>query len=56
MLDFNDVPSAVNPAGGDLNQQRDTLRADLLARLESVLMTLLPAGKKRGQKCTVGDV
>ena len=56
MLDFNDVPSAVNPAGGDLNQQRDTLRADLLARLESVLMTLLPAGKKRGQKYLVGDV
>jgi len=56
MLDFNDVPSAVNPAGGDLNQQRDTLRADLLVRLESVLMTLLPAGKKRGQKYLVGDV
>ena len=56
MLDFNDVPSAVNPAGGDLNAQRDAIRSDLLARLESVLMTLLPAGKKRGQKYLVGDV
>ena len=56
MLDFNSVPPVANPAGGDLNQQRDAIRADLLARLESVLMTLLPAGKKRGQKYLVGDV
>mgnify|MGYP000317102185 CR=1 FL=1 len=56
MLDFNDVPSVAHPPGGDFDQQRDALRADLLARLESVLMTLLPAGKKRGQKYLVGDV
>ena len=56
MLDFNSVPPVANAAGGDLNQQRDAIRADLLARLESVLMTLLPAGKKRGQKYLVGDV
>ena len=56
MLDFNSVPPMANPPGGDLNQQRDAIRADLLARLESVLMTLLPAGKKRGQKYLVGDV
>ncbi len=56
MLDFNSVPPVANPTGGDLNQQRDAIRADLLARLESVLMTLLPAGKKRGQKYLVGDV
>lgn len=56
MLDFNSVPPQAFPAGGDLNQQRDAIRADLLARLESVLMTLLPAGKKRGQKYLVGDV
>lgn len=56
MLDFNSVPTVANAAGGDLNQQRDAIRADLLARLESVLMTLLPAGKKRGQKYLVGDV
>ena len=49
MLDFNSVPPVANATGGDLNQQRDAIRADLLARLESVLMTLLPAGKKRGQ-------
>lgn len=56
MLDFNSVPPVANAAGGDLNAQRDAIRADLLARLESVLMTLLPAGKKRGQKYLVGDV
>ncbi len=56
MLDFNSVPPVANATGGDLNQQRDAIRADLLARLESVLMTLLPAGKKRGQKYLVGDV
>ncbi len=56
MLDFNSVPPVANATGGDLNQQRDAIRADLLARLASVLMTLLPAGKKRGQKYLVGDV
>ncbi len=56
MLDFNSVPPVAIPTGGDLNQQRDAIRADLLARLESVLMTLLPAGKKRGQKYLVGDM
>jgi putative DNA primase/helicase len=56
MLDFNSVPPVANAAGGDLNVQRDAIRADLLARLESVLMTLLPAGKKSGQKYLVGDV
>ena len=54
MLDFNSVPPQAFPVGGDLNAQRDAIRADLLARLESVLMTLLPAGKKRGQKYLVG--
>ena len=44
MLDFNSVPPIV-ATGGDLNAQRDAIRADLLARLESVLMTLLPAGR-----------
>ncbi|MDD3676785.1 phage/plasmid primase, P4 family [Thauera propionica] len=56
MLDFNSVPPAASAAGGELNLQRDAIRADLLARLESVLMTLLPAGKKRGQTYRVGDV
>ena len=56
MLDFNTVPPVLSPAGGDFDRQRDCLRADLLARLESVLVTLLPAGKKRGQNYLVGDV
>lgn len=56
-LDFNDI--APLP---DLNRriisdaERDDLRAELLAHLESVLMTLLPAGKVRGQRYQVGDV
>ena len=56
MLDFNSVPPVATPTGGDLKAQRDAIRADLLARLESVLMTLLPVGKKRGQRYLVGDV
>ena len=32
MLDFNSVPPVAIPTGGDLNQQRDAIRADLLAR------------------------
>ena len=56
MLDFNDVPPVASFTGGDFDQQRDAIRTDLLARLEAVLMTLLPAGKKRGQKYLVGDV
>lgn len=56
MLDFNTAAPVPSPAGGDFDQQRDAIRADLLARLESVLVTLLPAGKKRGQNYLVGDV
>lgn len=55
MLDAPESRRRPFPVGSDLNQQRDAIRADLLARLESVPMTLLPAGKKRGQKYPVGD-
>src|SRR5512137_1225860 len=53
MLDFNDIdpPQATTPAA-----ERDAVRADLLARLESVLFTLFPAGKKRRGKFLIGDV
>ncbi|MCM2479183.1 phage/plasmid primase, P4 family [Serpentinimonas maccroryi] len=53
MLDFNDDFAE---ASMDLGAQRDTVRADLLARLESVLFTLFPAGKKRRGKFLIGDV
>ena len=56
MLDFNHAPPVTYAAGGDFDQQRNAIRSDLLARIESVLTTLLPAGKKRGQKYLVGDV
>lgn len=49
MLDFNDTPEP-------LGTTRDELRAELIARLESVLATLFPAGKLRGGKFLVGDV
>ena len=36
--------------------EREAIRAELLARLESVLPRLFPAGKKRGGKFLIGDV
>jgi len=53
MIDFNDTtPEATH----DRDAQREAIRAELLARLESVLMVLLPAGKKRRGHFTIGDV
>jgi putative DNA primase/helicase len=53
MLDFNDTPA---PAQTDREVQREELRAELLARLESVLFTLFPAGKVRRGKFLIGDI
>jgi putative DNA primase/helicase len=53
MLDFNEAPAEL-PA--DLDVTRESIRADLVARLESVLATLFPAGKKRKGKFLIGDV
>lgn len=53
MLDFNDTaPVPEIPA----SERREAVRAALLARLESVLFTLFPAGKKRRGKFVIGDV
>ncbi len=53
MLDFNEVdPPQAPTAAAD----RDSVRADLLARLESVLFAMFPAGKKRRGKFLIGDV
>ena len=53
MLDFNDSPAegAPNP-----DVTRESIRTDLVARLESVLATLFPTGKKRKGKFLIGDV
>jgi len=53
MIDFNNVAPAPERS---LDAERDQIRAALLARLESVLFTLFPAGKKRRGKFLIGDV
>lgn len=52
-LDFNDCqyPDTQDPAA-----LRDEIRSALLGRLESVLVTLFPAGKVRRGKFHIGDV
>ena len=53
MLDFNDTPACASP---DLENGREEIRAALLARLESVLFALLPAGKVRKGTFLIGDI
>ncbi|OAI74970.1 hypothetical protein RSP799_23940, partial [Ralstonia solanacearum] len=52
MIDFNEIPVVT----GQLDAQRDEIRAALLARLECVLSVLFPAGKKRRGKFVIGDI
>ncbi len=52
MLDFNDHPGHEH----ENRSGRDEVLSDLLARLESVLFALYPAGKVRHGKFFVGDV
>ncbi len=53
MLDFNSpVPQPIEPEGS----RRETIRSQLLQRLESVLFRIFPAGKQRHGKFFVGDV
>ena len=54
MLDFNDTLPPVQEHNRDA--ERAALRVELLARIESVLATLFPAGKKRRCKFLIGDV
>ena len=42
MIDFNNIP--IVEAGG-CEVERESIRADLIARLDSVLATMFPAGK-----------
>ena len=44
MIDFNDTTQT---AEHSRESDRDELRVELLARLESVLTTMFPAGKER---------
>ncbi len=53
MLDFNDSPT---PAAHERGTQRDEVRAALIARIESVLSELFPAGRKRKGIFLIGDV
>jgi len=56
-LDFNDIAPLPDHNRRTLSDaEREELRADLLARLEFVLFTLFPAGKKRRGKFLIGDV
>lgn len=52
-LDFNDCAP---PPETDRSAEREEIRTALLARLESVLFTLFPAGKVRRGKFLIGDV
>jgi putative DNA primase/helicase len=51
-LDFNDYAA---PVEVDRSAERDETRAAMLARLDSVLFTLFPAGKIRRGKFHIGD-
>ncbi|SDD22459.1 phage/plasmid primase, P4 family [Aquimonas voraii] len=53
MLDFNEADAAPLP---DRSAQRDAVRAALIARIDSVLSALFPAGKKRKGLFLIGDV
>ena len=54
MLDFNDSDVSLSPVTSDT--RREEIRAALLARLESVLFTLFPAGKVRKGTFYIGDI
>ena len=53
MIDFNDAPifEESHP-----DSTRDEVKAELLARLESLLPMLFPAGKLRHGKFTIGNL
>ncbi len=63
MLDFNESEVPGEQSGDALAKRdahreanREEVRAALLARLESVLATLFPAGKRKRSKFHIGDV
>ena len=56
MLDFNELPGSPDASPHGREAERDEIRTALLGRLESVLSTMFPAGKKRRGNFLVGDV
>ena len=52
-LDFNDDTA---PAASDRSAEREAIRSSLMARLDSVLLTIFPAGKVKRGKFYIGDV
>ncbi|MBU9608231.1 phage/plasmid primase, P4 family [Burkholderia multivorans] len=57
MIDFNDTTQPGEHNRRIVNDsERDEIRAELIARLESVLTTMFAAGKKRRGKFMIGDV
>ena len=54
MIDFNDETHPT--ASKNRETERNEIRAELIARLPAVLLTLFPAGKKRRGKFLIGDV
>ncbi len=52
-MDFNDITAPIKHSH---TRDRDEIRRDVLACLESVLFTMFPAGKKRHDKFYIGDV
>jgi putative DNA primase/helicase len=58
MLDFNPITPPPESASRHpaRNTDAESLRGELIARLDSVLVTLFPAGKKRRGKFLIGDV
>lgn len=55
-LDFNDDAPVQQPAPTTSPSDRDDVRAALLGRLESVLLSLFPAGKVKRGKFLIGDI
>jgi len=53
MMDFNDVTPAPS---ANADSRRDEIRTSLLSRLESVLMSMFPAGKVKRGKFLIGDI
>ncbi|MBK7024014.1 MAG: hypothetical protein IPH41_11080 [Sulfuritalea sp.] len=53
MIDLNQSDGSAPP---NPDSERDTVRADLICRLESVLAALYPAGKVRKGQFLIGDV
>ena len=57
MLDFNDTSPPGETGRRNVNDsERDEIRTELIARMESVLTTMFPAGKKRRGKFLIGDI